>query len=295
MFARRRFNQFLLEWLTQEKIPFNLELRKNNQGHDLRVLTANQGYGDTVIYLHGMGDDLFFPGSLILKHLIEHGFEILTFDLNGHGKNSNSVLDIGTFRNFFAENKHLIPHKKTNKKLFFIGHSLGGALALYAEAKGHIKADGIVAIGCPYSLKKPGLHNLASEVLHSCSLETLMLLKQFSLLDLLPAVGGFKRSEYPIRLKHPKLEKLDYIEVISEIFSSLQPNDKNSNSPVLMISGDKDSIAAPSNCQKWATNFQNFQHVKISKLSHFGLTLHFDSHVTITSWLNGIGKTRIIC
>jgi len=82
-------------------------------------------------FLHGFGDDLFFPGSRLFLHLLQSGWDILTCDLDGHGKGGTAKFDknrslsnLEPLLSFF-ENKY-----PGRPKLHLCGFSFGAATML---------------------------------------------------------------------------------------------------------------------------------------------------------------------
>ena len=286
MFPGTTFDQFLIQWLTRERIPFEFQHKKNDLGHSFRFLRINKNQDKAVIYLHGTGDDMLYPGSLLLQKFVLNGFETIAFDLEGHGIGGTTILSEQSFANFFERNPSLFSDLKCKRK-FFIGHSLGGALALYSQAEGIIESNGIVAIGSPYDLESPAVKHLISEIAHSFTKRNLSLLKQFTPLELLPALGSFKRKKYPVRLEQAG-DSLDYIRVVEKIFQTLKPIQLNNKTPALLITGEKDLIASPRNCEGWAKHFNSTTQEIEAGTSHFSLSFNPNIHNKILKWIKSL-------
>ena len=119
--------------LNKKKIKYSL-IKKNSQ--------------ITVVFFHGfMSDMIGAKPSYIQKFCKKHKLDFLKFEYSGHGKSSGKFIE-GNISKWTGEAKQLIRAKiKRNKKLIFIGSSMGSwiALNLFPIFKNRLK--GFIGIG----------------------------------------------------------------------------------------------------------------------------------------------------
>ena len=92
--------------------------------------------------------------GMLGKQISEAGFEVIITDLRGIGNSSvrpNKKVDFGyhemlelDYKSILGKVKYLFP----NKKIYALGHSLGGQLASLFSAKNSNSFDGLILIAC---------------------------------------------------------------------------------------------------------------------------------------------------
>lgn len=102
----------------------------------------------TIIITHGMAEyslaheetALFFQSK---------GYNVITYDVRGHGKSLGKRGHLDRYQDFLDDlNDIVLNAKKSTKKVFLIGHSMGGIISnLYAVTYGNI--DGVVSLSAP--------------------------------------------------------------------------------------------------------------------------------------------------
>tara|TARA_Y100000590_G_scaffold90757_1_gene102406 strand:- start:198 stop:962 length:765 start_codon:yes stop_codon:yes gene_type:complete len=119
--------------LNKKKIKYSL-IKKNSQ--------------ITVVFFHGfMSDMIGAKPASIQKFCSKHKLDFLKFEYSGHGKSSGKFIK-GNISGWTNEAKQLIKAKiKKNKKLIFIGSSMGSwiSLNLFPIFKNRLK--GFIGIG----------------------------------------------------------------------------------------------------------------------------------------------------
>jgi alpha-beta hydrolase superfamily lysophospholipase len=85
----------------------------------------------TVVFIHGYFDHTGLYGPLFLM-LLKNGFNILTYDLPGHGLSSGEPAGIPSFEDYQAVLKGLLDAAKGHlaQPLYLMGQSTGGAIAM---------------------------------------------------------------------------------------------------------------------------------------------------------------------
>ena len=97
----------------------------------IKYLFINKNSQITVVFFHGfMSDMVGAKPRAIQKFCKKQKLNFLKFEYSGHGKSTGKFTD-GNVTKWTADSKQLIKSKlKRNKKLIFIGSSMGSWIAL---------------------------------------------------------------------------------------------------------------------------------------------------------------------
>ncbi len=113
-----------------------IETSDNLRLHGWKLLAEDNTEG-SVLYFHGNAENISTHFTNVFW-LTKHGFDVYLFDYRGYGKSEGTaqldaiISDMDTMIGYAVKQ---IPQKE---KLAVVGHSLGGALAIYGVAKtGH--------------------------------------------------------------------------------------------------------------------------------------------------------------
>jgi alpha-beta hydrolase superfamily lysophospholipase len=148
--------------VTPGKVPLAI-VRKRWAGAPQTSLQQRSGSGGAgaqaaVLLVHGFGQNRYawhLPSRSLANHLARAGFDVFNLDLRGHGR-SRALGGKRSFGVFEYVDEDLpaavreVQRHVGDRKVFLVGHSLGG-LVSYAAApalKGAVA--GIVTIGSPY-------------------------------------------------------------------------------------------------------------------------------------------------
>lgn len=123
-----------------------------SDGHDLatwllRPAEPLEG-APVVLLMHGWGAS-YATVLRLAEPLLAAGYEVLVFDVRGHGRNEPApFVTVRHFRDdAMAVARHAL-ERFPGRKLVLVGHSLGGAAAVLAAAEG-APVDGLVLIATP--------------------------------------------------------------------------------------------------------------------------------------------------
>jgi len=100
--------------------------------HGWKLIAADNS-GGTILFLHGNGDNVstHFANAY---WLVDEGYDVYLFDYRQYGLSEGEV----TLDNATSDSRKMIAysvnHLAKNEKLIVMGHSLGGAIAIYAVA-----------------------------------------------------------------------------------------------------------------------------------------------------------------
>lgn len=101
----------------------------------------------TVLITHGLGEHSARYGHVI-EHLLTHGYEVVTYDIRGHGRSTGRRGDAPSFQAFLDDLSTVVrwvEQRRPAPRLFLYGHSMGGLITLSFAAHAHPPVAGIIA------------------------------------------------------------------------------------------------------------------------------------------------------
>lgn len=104
-------------------------------------------YKANILIVHGIAEHLHRYDELV-KRLNESGYNVFRFDLPGHGRSGNKRGDVKSIDDILTiiNNKVNDIRERFGKKVFMIGHSLGGGITnIYAST--YFDIDGYISSG----------------------------------------------------------------------------------------------------------------------------------------------------
>jgi fermentation-respiration switch protein FrsA (DUF1100 family) len=101
--------------------------------HGWRLKTSQHKKGN-ILFLHGNGENISTHFAN-MYWLVEHGYDGYIFDYRGYGKSEGVAELDGVIRDVDVMINYVIEQTPDEEQVIVIGHSLGGALAIYAVAE----------------------------------------------------------------------------------------------------------------------------------------------------------------
>ncbi len=195
-------------------------------------LRARHPNGATVCWVHGVGDDKRSYKWVIARALTRRGFNLLTFDLPGHGERSAEPFSLPAGLSvvpaalaYLRQRGDVDPNR-----IGLLGVSMGGALSIRALAAGQ-RVDALVLLETPCELGDMEAYR-CREAIGSLSWPALNAFRDCSL-------GGLHENWRPQGVFAPDLKT---------VFNQLRPDEYIADLPaipVLVVSGGRDSICLP--------------------------------------------------
>jgi len=111
----------------------------------VRVAVPPGGARATVIITHGLGEHSGRYGHVV-SVLVGRGFEVVGWDLRGHGRSSGARGDLTEYRVFLEDLREI--HRTqavAERPVFFFGHSLGGQITLRFLQEQTVPCRGLIA------------------------------------------------------------------------------------------------------------------------------------------------------
>lgn len=199
-----------------------------------------------VMMVHGAGNDALFSLTGLFRTLLGRGFEVFTFDVDGHGRRSST--------RFSAENAaDSIPaalerwERTEGLPVTAVGISLGGALLLHSLPALSRSLRSAVLVSAPLRVRlsrRAILRELGPRMLLTIWRER----AHFGFTGLIPSFGPFRRGLYPLRLvEEPGPGAFGYVEQINRALEQLHLEEaaRRSDLPVLLLYGEEDALVPP--------------------------------------------------
>lgn len=243
-----------------------------NSVYALKLLPHKKLRG-VVLFVHGTGNDACYPFLYLFLTLVEAGFAVMSFDLDGHGQFSKTVGRLDSFTrcidNALAHCRKEFP----DTPQYILGHSIGGMLTLnYLRQHPHaVKAAAIMSMPCK---TKFAWRMMLPEVVASAHPVWLKQLSFYGWKHLFPAFGTFGRKAFPLRLEAHG-SNMGYVDFVSKLFQNFPPEDLAAKveDPVLCLYGQFDWIAPISDGKKLTPKMAQGQFAGIPFANHLTLPL----------------------
>lgn len=256
----------------------------------LEIGIPNKSQRPTLIFLHGLGNDLLFPNINFFRSLLFSGCNLVTCDLDGHGQDLSSMLteeDLPTLVDDMIVHSQFCREKSDGVHL--AGFSLGAVLTLDYASRHPKNVKTISLIGMPLILQ--GDFRIASEGLSPFLRSYREALRDYGIFGIQPALGPILRGRYPIRL-HPG-ERSSYLEVAGRIIRALQPTQKlqSLQCPANYIAGSLDFISYPKATAKFLDDLKDKPHIHRQILpaeTHFSIMLARKTPSLVSEMLRNI-------
>lgn len=108
----------------------------------------NNEKDSTIIFTHGLAE---YSKSYIeiAEFFQSKGYNVITYDLRGHGKSYGKRGYVDSYKDYVSDlNELVIYAKKKSKKVYLVGHSMGGIITnIYAATYNNV--DGIIISSSP--------------------------------------------------------------------------------------------------------------------------------------------------
>lgn len=200
-----------------------------------------------VMPVHGAGNDALFALPGLIKRLLLAGFEVFSFDLDGHGRASTTTLDPATLGDAVPEAIRQCAAADRGLPLHGVGISLGGSLLLHALGGGPAMLASGTLLAAPLQIRLSARAVLGE--LGAPALRTLWREREHcGLWGLIPSFGPLKRGLYPLRLAvDPGPGSFGYIDVLNAALKRLELEiaARRVRAPVLLAYGTGDRVVPP--------------------------------------------------
>jgi pimeloyl-ACP methyl ester carboxylesterase len=198
---------------------------------------------DAVIYLHGLGNDLFFPNLGLIETLMGSGFPVLAMDMAGHGQNGSTLFTLDhLMAQIPAARQSLLTELPRTQRIHLVGFSFGAALSAHYVATHPDEFQSLTMIAMPRSLSLR--IGYLSEFLSPVYRDWRAAVNKYTLSGIQPALGKFRRNIYPLRCP----DNTPYLTLANSYLTrmNLPENLRGLKTPSLGIFGQYDFISPAS-------------------------------------------------
>jgi 3-oxoadipate enol-lactonase len=203
------------------------------KGFEIAYDISGRKDGDKMVLIHG----LFLNSDCWQEQLniFESDFNILRFDLRGHGRTTKPKKRF-TIRNYVDDMFALLQHLNWNENLFIVGHSLGGMIALVYGLENPTHVKKMVVADSFWFISQEAITDVLGRI-NSSKLENFA--KGISVRGLTPYKE--ETAEYVAKLVTDHMTKKDCLRATAASAGfNICENLRSLNTPVLVLVGKKD-------------------------------------------------------
>lgn len=212
------------------------------------LFTPRQANGGTVLLAHGTTAEKVLSYYFFIRMLLQRGFGVMTFELDGHGDNPRPLSPQGIVDDVPSALRYLREQPGIDAdRIGLMGVSMGGACALNAAGRERVKC--VAAISTPHWVSMDDwdkmlelLGTLNPEQLGACFEATPNRLLDF-LNTAMRVAPTLAQPPQEMELLHPGT-----IEVINRVLHQLDPlghATQLGDTPLLVVNGEWDNITPP--------------------------------------------------
>lgn len=238
-----------------------------------------------VVAAHGACDDALFPLVALYRALLERGFEVFAFDLDGNGWESTTRFSAGGIRGAVEGAVREAVRGRRALPLHLLGHSLGGALVLDALARRRVEAESAAVVATPLEVRITARTAL-TELGGFLRPATLRQRAYYGLAGVLPAFGPVKRGAYPFR-GDARTGNFDYVAVFDGLLRAvdLRRAAERVRVPVLLVYGGRDRIAPAAHGEALQRLLPDAELVRVPGATHFSTASSPAATERVSAWV----------
>lgn len=257
-----------------------------------RISPANAARA-AVLVLHGAGNDALFGFVGTFKRLHLAGYEVFTFDIDGHGRSSTTRFSPGGVRSAVEAALRQCGAPERRLPLHGLGVSLGGALLLHALPGLSGRLCSATLVCAPLSIRLSGKSILAE--LHPRILRTIWREREHSgITGLIPSFGPFRRATFPLRLENePPPGSFGYVRSLNEALQEMELEDaaRSADLPVLLIHGGRDRVVPIDQAERLAALLPHSTLLRLEEETHLSVPLAPAATAALLDWVETHTRT----
>ncbi len=284
-----RYTNFRRDWLDSLiKNGFALDeglFTRSSGGKVAYVLIQKDPQAKLTILFHGTGNDQIFTWQPLILELLRSGRNVLSFDLDGHGTASTTILRKQDFAESTVDLSAFLDAQGLSSRPYdLIGYSLGALLIVLAVSRRILQPEKLVLIALPLQIQV-NQRFVWRELMSLISPEFYRQWRRYGWRETLPAVGNFRRRAFPLRLD-PQF-KGSYLKMVDGIFRDFPPlaMAPELGHNCLVLFGENDVLASPCQLKHWQIAAPKAKLVVIDRANHFLLPFQRQTLETIKAWI----------
>lgn len=283
------YERALREWMAARAMASTTLRYPGASGGEVlayRLVPAGPPRG-IVMFVHGAGNDALYSLPGLIKQFLSRGYQVFTFDLDGHGRSSTTVLDPATLGDAVPAAVRHARIPGSDVPIHLLGISLGGALALHAAAAEPDTFASTAMVAAPLQVRLTRRAMLRE--LGPRSFQTLWRERgHCGLWGLVPAFGPVKRSIYPLRLGVPPGRgPFGYVDVLNDALERLRLREcaRRVSTPVLLAYGEADAIVPIEQGEELARIVPVNRLLRLPRDTHLTAPLAPDTARAVLGWV----------
>jgi alpha-beta hydrolase superfamily lysophospholipase len=208
-------------------------------------LTPPESPRGRVLVTHGAGNDALFGFVTLFKALLAGGYEVFSFDMDGHGRESTTTLSPAAVGSAVPA-ALAAAGDGDGLPLHAVGVSFGGAVLLRALADSPGRFASAVLMVTPLRIHFSATGVLRELNARACA-TVLRERTHYGLTGLIPSFGPVKRGAYPLRLEGRAPGAFGYVDTLNDLLATLALEEAAAavETPVLLVYGGRDRVVPP--------------------------------------------------
>lgn len=251
-----------------------------------RLVPGGGGQGG-VLVVHGAGNDALFSLTGIFAALLERQLEVFTFDVDGHGRRSDTRLRIDSATDAVPAAISAWRAADRGLPIHAIGVSLGGSLLLHTLGESDIEFASATLLVAPLRVEltwSAVLNEIGPPMVRTVWRER----ERFGLTGLIPSFGPFRRHIYPLRLGDPPGPgPFGYVAVINALLDGLDlyAAARRTDVPVQLIYGERDRLVPAEQGATIAGSLPQGELIVLPGETHLSTPLHPTARERLVRWI----------
>ena len=245
--------------------------RGSRGGDNQGVIVTPFALTDSVPWMivHGTGNDHLFPQLHLIQYLARRGRQVICLDVDGHGGGSSTTLGDHSV-NCCTEQVAWILDHLNKPAVHLLGQSLGGALAIQAAAELPDTVRSLCVVSTPVRLGI-GTLRIVEELAAVARPSLYRQIDFYGHWGVLPALGRFKRWEFPVRTQPQGDGERGYVATVARLFERLDIGSVAArvSCPCLLVYGALDPIAPLSAGSLLERSMQQADLVVVARETHY--------------------------
>ncbi|MBA2243881.1 MAG: alpha/beta hydrolase [Gemmatimonadetes bacterium] len=240
-----------------------------------------------LLVAHGAGNDALFAFPGFFKELLQQRFEVFTFDMDGHGRESTTRFSFPAVAGAIPDALAQARAGRPELPVHAVGLSLGGAILLSSLPTLDDQLSSAVLISAPLRIRF-GVRRVLTELRPSLLGAWLRQREHCGLWGLVPSFGPVKRGLYPLRLAEEAEGAFGYIERLNEALEQMQLERAAGRVriPVLLVYGTRDRIVPPVLAEELALHLPECELLWVKGGTHLTTFFAEEAHTGIFRWLD---------
>jgi pimeloyl-ACP methyl ester carboxylesterase len=279
----RKFRSFIQEY----QMKWDERLIPRKHGGDSWSFSARPEASEskgTVFFLHGFGNDSLFPQSQIFAGLLKDHWSIVSYDLDGHGRQSSTELIINRCADSLVDCLNNFEHMP--RPWHVVGYSFGACHIAKAAHQGFLKPFDFttsILIAMPIIIDL-GIRELMIEIAGLVKPAIWAHRKFYGALGPIPAFGKFRRQDFPVRWAQNQNFGGDSFVEQFQVWDMTEFA-KHLDLPTLIICGSEDGVAKPRHMQNFIRQLPTGEIKVINKETHLSILFNEQLTKEILRWI----------